>query len=210
MIELIAGQALYLPAGTFHEVRNFSYGILSDRSALFISLPMPSMQPTICGKPFCSLLSCDVGRSILDCDVLRCWSVTVQVTSFSNTAEGTPGGHLAVSWWFMPPDNLGAKDHHQPYISGFWPAFWQTRLPQLQRLAWRQVPEGETVAEVLINSDLDTGILEDLESRSQTNSERTSVRGRRISSRLPIQNSRRRHHCSLIRKFQRPLPSCNI
>ena len=54
-----------------------------------------------------------------------------QVTSFSNAEQQ---GHMAVSYWFHPPDNLApdASGLRQPYVSGFWPALWAERLPQMR------------------------------------------------------------------------------
>ena len=55
-----------------------------------------------------------------------------EVTSFSEGgASGGGGGgtHLAVNWWFHPPDNLDPSPagFARPYSSEFWPAVWEGR-----------------------------------------------------------------------------------
>jgi hypothetical protein len=53
------------------------------------------------------------------------------VTSFGGPSEG---GHLALNYWFHPPDNLqpGPAGFRQPYSSGYWPALWADRLQRLR------------------------------------------------------------------------------
>lgn len=58
-----------------------------------------------------------------------------EVTSFSaEQQQDRHQGHMAFSYWFHPPDNLSPDvvGFGKPYTSGFWPALWATRLPQLR------------------------------------------------------------------------------
>jgi hypothetical protein len=68
IVELNAGDALYLPAGWFHEVE----------------------------------------------------SISMEKASVSERDEENENGHLAVNFWFHPPDNLVAKEFKNPYKSGYW------------------------------------------------------------------------------------------
>jgi hypothetical protein len=64
-----------------------------------------------------------------------------EVTS-SSSRPGEP--HMAVNYWFHPPDNLGrvnygTKEH--PYKSDFWPSLWNERVRHHQWPPAMRVPE---------------------------------------------------------------------
>jgi Cupin-like domain len=116
VVDLHAGQALYLPAGWFHEVCYFHLCFWQRQW---------SQRPH---------LSCLHPCSTADRARLSAW----QVTSFSTEQQQ---GHVAFSYWFHPPDNLrpDASGLEQPYMSGFWPALWAARVPRVRSSAQPQL-----------------------------------------------------------------------
>ena len=107
VVDVHAGQALYLPAGWFHEV--LARICVSGHSLRAVCICCPT-----CSTP-CSTAD-------------RLAGFVWQVTSFSTKQQQ---GHMAFSYWFHPPDNLcpDASGLSQPYTLGFWPALWAARVP---------------------------------------------------------------------------------
>jgi hypothetical protein len=48
---------------------------------------------------------------------------------------GLDGGHLAINYWYHPPDNLDSSKagFKQPYSSAYYPSIWAQRQPWLQQ-----------------------------------------------------------------------------
>jgi hypothetical protein len=48
---------------------------------------------------------------------------------------GLDGGHLAINYWYHPPDNLDSSKagFKQPYSSPYYPSIWAQRQPWLQQ-----------------------------------------------------------------------------
>ncbi|KAI8469384.1 MAG: cupin-like domain-containing protein [Monoraphidium minutum] len=65
-----------------------------------------------------------------------------EVTSYSEPGCAT---HLALNWWFHPPDNLAPTRaaFAAPYTSEYWPAVWEGRRARLEAAAARGGGGGE-------------------------------------------------------------------
>lgn len=140
----------------------------------------------------------------------------MQVTSYNSVGEGESNGHLAVNWWFMPPDNLDAGNPDQPYTSGFWPAFWKARQSQVQAFTGQpppRLPSDQQEADAstsghersnqdsIGNCNAKSAISNPYSSNEQSSGKHTKQQ--RLVYLLPFQNSRCKHHRNLNRKFQR-------
>uniref|UniRef100_A0A383WCI6 JmjC domain-containing protein n=1 Tax=Tetradesmus obliquus TaxID=3088 RepID=A0A383WCI6_TETOB len=60
-----------------------------------------------------------------------------EVTSYGG--GGLDGGHLAINYWYHPPDNLDSSKagFKQPYSSAYYPSLWAQRQPWLQQATQR-------------------------------------------------------------------------
>ena len=79
-----------------------------------------------------------------------------EVSSFSGGGGGSGGSgdcpaHLALNWWFHPPDNLdpGPAGFRAPYTSPFWPAVWEGRAAALGAAGQEKEGRGEEEEEEL-------------------------------------------------------------
>ena len=66
-----------------------------------------------------------------------------EVTSYNDDDGGggleKASSHLALNYWFHPPDNLSPNHFHTPYTSEYWPEFWRERKQRLLKsLTWRK------------------------------------------------------------------------
>ena len=71
--------------------------------------------------------------------VERCTSVLLAAVA----AAGLDGGHLAINYWYHPPDNLDPSKagFKQPYSSPYYPSIWANRRGWIQaetRAWWQQ------------------------------------------------------------------------
>lgn len=112
---LKAGEMLYLPAGWFHEVRFDPLHPPSPARA-------PARAPAVETRALVGAARADLGVAV---SIAPPWAI--QVTSFGETASG---GHLAINYWFHPPDNLrpGPEGFHHPYVDAYWQRDWAARF----------------------------------------------------------------------------------
>lgn len=94
IVDVVAGQSLYIPAGWFHEVTSFS----NDN--------------TIRGSKVISLAARDDSNSQ--------FSATAKIDRIKddNGGDGFDGCHVAINYWYHPPDQL--ENFRNPYCSNFW------------------------------------------------------------------------------------------
>ncbi|KAF8072806.1 jmj4 [Scenedesmus sp. PABB004] len=109
-VVLRAGQMLYLPAGWFHEVTSFGGPGAPQRGAPRRGGRVRARRHAHATLTPRSRRRRRAGR------------------------EGGGGGHLAVNYWYHPPDVLdpGAAGFASPYSCPFLPALWAARAPRLQ------------------------------------------------------------------------------
>lgn len=138
VVVLQAGDMLFLPAGWFHEVTSF--GGAGESCVLCVGVAevlcgerRVAPQPCACPQP------CQSAHPQLHPLLLRAPSCSC----CAHTASGLDGGHLAVNFWFHPPDNLdpGKAGFKNPYTSPYYPSVWANRRGWVQaetRAWWQQ------------------------------------------------------------------------
>ncbi|GAX76316.1 hypothetical protein CEUSTIGMA_g3762.t1 [Chlamydomonas eustigma] len=60
--------------------------------------------------------------------------VTSSAVHYVSNIDCHAGGHMAVNYWFYPPDNLDAsnKGFFRPYVRDYLPSMWRDRYPEEQ------------------------------------------------------------------------------
>ena len=43
-----------------------------------------------------------------------------EVTSYSSSSSHDPSWHMALNYWFHPPDNLVPSGFSKPYLTDYW------------------------------------------------------------------------------------------
>ena len=178
LVELQAGQALYLPAGWFHEV---STALHPDSGAW-----TPGALLAYGDCPHVHILK--------HTNVLQC----VQVTSFS---ADEAAGHIAFSYWFHPPDNLRPEGLQRPYTSDFWPALWATRLPQLPA-SLGSVQQADSDLHLLVDQAAHDRSLQNGVSHQTGTARRRQRRRMGLRAACLLASGRQRHLCRLLKRHR--------